>query len=128
MKNILAAFLLLLCFNLNAQFRASVECEGFVLVSDSTYTGNINKFTDQTNEGFLTTGIKQGYVLVDANFRGYRINTINSTSFSDANVTVTSLKGIIAPTQGKGQITEDLKEKFYAVTPDNQEGITPVLR
>jgi|VirMetMinimDraft_7_1064189.scaffolds.fasta_scaffold04256_5 hypothetical protein len=123
------ALVVALTIQVSAQFRASIECTNFVLVSDSTYTGDLKKFIDQTNNNYLPSQVQQGYVLTDANFKLYVIDAINSTTFSSLSVTVTKTEGgKNFPPFGTGQISENLKEDFLAVVPDNQNSVSPVLK
>jgi hypothetical protein len=120
---------LLVSVDANAQFVASVESDGFVLLQDSTYRGDLKKFTDQTNNNFKTSEAKVGYYLTDGNFHTFVLDTIHSVSFSSMRVTVMkidSLKNF--PPFGRGQLSEDLLEGFHGVVTSNDRGISQKLK
>lgn len=66
----------------------SIDNNGWTVVDDSTYTGNVNFQSDLTGKSFLASGIQAGYRVFTQTSQMYRIDVVTSTTFSSAQITI----------------------------------------
>lgn len=91
MKNIFLLFLFSFISTFTfGQFRmvGAVDGSGWTTVNDSTYTGNINFFTDLTGKGYLATSIDSAYQLFTGTEQIYFIDSTWNKTFSSASVRI----------------------------------------
>lgn len=84
---------------LDAKFILAAEWQTATLLTDSTWSVNVVFPGDQTGNNYLPSQILVDYLCLDGNGRRYRIKSLNSSTFTTANVTVVELENInLAPT------------------------------
>lgn len=84
---------------LDAKFVLAAEWQTATLLTDSTWSVNVVFPGDQTGNNYLPSQILVDYLCLDGNGRRYRIKSLNSSTFTTANVTVVELANInLAPT------------------------------
>ena len=84
---------------LDAKFILAAEWQTATLLTDSTWSVNVVFPGDQTGNNYLPSQILVDYLCLDGNGRRYRIKSLNSSTFTTANVTVVELANInLAPT------------------------------
>jgi hypothetical protein len=112
MKKILFALLLMTVAlvgraqysTLDAKFILAAEWQTATLLTDSTWSINVAFPGDQTGNNYLPSQILVDYLCLDGNGRRYRIKSLNSSTFTTANVTVVELENINLAPSGVGII------------------------
>lgn len=89
---------------LDAKFILAAEWQTATLLTDSTWSINVAFPGDQTGNNYLPSQILVDYLCLDGNGRRYRIKSLNSSTFTTANVTVVELENINLAPSGVGII------------------------
>lgn len=130
MKNLFSFLMLLLCLSSFAQtqkrFSAVAQMDGFSVVTDSTFQGDIINWSDALAEGYLPTQIQDGFVIVDAAGNMFEIDTVLTANFGSAEVIVTERQNSTAPT-GQAVVCEPFADGSIPSNAANSAGITPVI-
>lgn len=128
--------ILFLCFlfvalfakaQLQKQFSAVCSFSGFTTLTDSTFNGNIDNWSDPLGEGLLPSQIQVGFGIIDGAGKMYRVKAINSTTFASANVDIVELQNSTAPI-GVGSVFEFMTNGMIPPAVTNALGITAVTR
>ena len=89
---------------LDAKFILAAEWQTATLLTDSTWSINVAFPGDQTGNNYLPSQIQINHLCLDGNGRRYRIKSLNSSTFTTANVTVVELENINLAPSGVGII------------------------
>ena len=101
--------------------------EAATLVADSTYRVNMLMQTDQSGSGYLANQAEVGYRIFTNTRNMYRIDTVHSSTFSSADLSVTRILGTGGP-NGIGMLYEyDGTTQSLPVPPVNSTGISAAM-
>lgn len=110
------------------QFSVIAFFSNFTAITDSLTTGDVTSWSDPLGGGYLPNQLQIGWWCMDATGRLFRIKTINSTTFSSANLTLVELQDENQRPFGTGTIFEPFPNEMIPPAVANALGISPVLR